>query len=91
MAVFFSSCVLTAPPRISSPAEVTITEDALAVLLPFRVLSFSGDFDPVYEHNGAMLSVNLGRLRRFENGSLVISNPTRGDSGKYTIRATNNH
>ena len=88
MAVFF--CVLTAPPSISSPAEVTTTEDALAVLLPFSVLSFSGDFDPVYEHDGAMLNVNLGRLRRFENGSLVISNPTRGDSGKYTIRATNN-
>ena len=70
MAVFFSSCVLTAPPSISSPAEVTTTEDALAVLLPFSVLSFSGDFNPEAQWGDAECepgTLETVRKRKFGN------------------------
>lgn len=79
-----------AVPIITGPEDVTVTEgkDTDAVL-PFNIVSFPPHQSVSYEHNGNHLDLSKGGFITFDNGSILIRSPGKGDAGKYRIIVIN--
>ncbi len=80
-----------APPVVTaSDVSIEAVEDHdPEVVLTFLSHSFPLPRPPAYEHNTQPLSFDDERILTLANGSVRILNPTRADSGEYTLTVVN--
>ena len=83
--------VTVAPPVVTAvdgSAEAVENRDP-EVILPFLSQSFPQPQSLVYERDGKPVSFSNERIIALTNGSVRLLNPTRADSGNYTLTVTN--